>query len=316
MSRVVNTIGDILRKSGFIRAFARVLRARSKAILYRLSPVLLAILRFRAVRGRWPNLEEPESFDEKLLWLMLFWRDPLKARCGDKYGLRGYVEEHDLGHLLPSLIGVYTSSSEIDFTSLPDRFVLKCTHGCKMNVLCRDKGSLDIEATKRKLEAWIKVDYGAAYGEVHYSKMVPRIICEVFLDGSKSELPSDYKVYCFSGKAHCTLACTERQPNGSAKYDFYDRAWRNKLSYGKSSLLSNRNISKPQSYDEMIDAAERLSKPFPFVRVDFYDIGGRAVIGEMTFTPAGCIDPGYTDAAQAELGRLVVLPPPRSRLAE
>jgi hypothetical protein len=91
-------------------------------------------------------------------------------------------------------------------------------------------------------------------------------------------------------------------------YDFYDLEWKTKLPYEKTSLLANRKIQKPKAYDEMIAVAESLSEPFPFVRVDFYNINGKAVLGEMTFTPAGCIDVDLTERAQRELGALITLP--------
>lgn len=276
--------------------------------IYSISPVILYKFLFRKKMGKWPNLNKPESFDEKLGWLMLYWLDPLKTKCGDKYTLRSYVEEKGLGHILPKLLGVYENSNEIDFITLPERFVLKCTHGCGFNIVCKDKSILNIEEAKQQLSKWLKTDFSKVYGEIHYAKMQPRIICESFLDDLSADLPCDYKVYCFYGKVHCTMACTGRMLNGKANYDLYDIKWENKLPYSKTSLIAGRNIPKPAAYDEMISAAKLLSKPFPFVRMDFYSIKGRAVLGEMTFTPAGCIDPGYTDCAQRELGKLINLP--------
>ena len=273
-----------------------------------MSPVLLAKLRYKEIKCTWPNLESPKTFDEKLLWLMLYWQHPVKSQCGDKYAMRTYVKDCGLEHILPELHGVYEHSDEIDFHALPQRFVMKCTHGCGFNIVCTDKNSLDIAAARRKLDAWMKIDYSKVFGEVHYASMTPRIICEKFLDDLSSELPSDYKVYCFDGKAHCTMACTARILNGRAKYDIYDREWKNKLKYSKTSLLANRSIPKPEAYEEIMEAAEKLSKPFPFVRIDFYSINGKAILGEMTFTPAGCIDPNYTDLGQIELGKLIKLP--------
>ena len=147
-------------------------------------------------------------------------------------------------------------------------------------------------------------------GEIHYSLIKPRILCERYLDDLSGNL-NDYKVYCFDGKAHCTMACTERGSGERTKFDIYDRDWKDKLPYSKSSLKSNRSIPKPEAYDEIIDAAEKLSKPFPFARMDFYSINGKALIGEMTFTPNGCVDTGYTELAQDELGQLVKLPKKR-----
>ena len=199
------------------------------AILYKLSPVLMARYRYLLGTGNLPNLNNPKTFDEKLLWLMLYWQHPLKTKCGDKYTMRSYVAKHGLSRILPKLHGVYDRTNQIDFDVLPERFVIKCTHGCKFNIVCNDKSILNIKETKRQLNKWLKIDFSKKYGEIHYAKMQPRIICECFLDDLADDLPCDYKVYCFHGKVHCTLACTGRKLNGEANYDFYDIAW--KISY-------------------------------------------------------------------------------------
>ena len=282
-----------------------------KKTLYSLSPTLFYMLRFRMQNDRWPCLRNPNSCDEKLGFLMLYWRHPLKTQCADKYGMRTYVEGQKLGNLLPKLIGVYEDSSEIDFEALPERFVLKCTHGSHFDVICRDKNKLNFEEVRRKLDAWMKADYSKVYGEIHYAPIKPRIICEPFLGDAAGNLPYDYKVYCFDGKAHCIMVCTERDLDGSgAQYHFYDRDWKYKLPYDKFSMQVCIDIPRVEAYDEIIEAAEILSIPFPFVRIDFYSINGRAVLGEMTFTPWACIYRGYTDVAQYEMGKLIILPKP------
>lgn len=270
--------------------------------------MLIAIYSFKTRMGRMPNLKNPQSFNEKLFWLMLYWRHPLKSYCADKYAVRSYVKEHGFGHILPELVGVYEKSSEIDFDTLPERFVLKCTHGCGFHIICKNKSELDWEEAKRKLDAWMKVDISKFMGEIHYALIQPRIICECYLDDLSGDIPIDYKVYCFAGHAHCTLVVSERS-SGSKKLDVYDREWRHKLPYTKSNLQAKRQFRKPAGYETMIEAAERLSKPFPFVRVDFYSINGKAVIGEMTFTPAGCSAEYLTGTAEKILGQMVELPP-------
>ncbi len=305
-------IKDILKRSQLITYCVRKTRSWSKMVLYKLSPTLLAKLRFIAIKGRWPNLNHPQSFDEKLLWLMLYWRHPLKTLCTDKYAMRNYVEKHGLGHILPQLVGVYENSNEIDFDTLPKRFVLKCTHGCGFNIICKNKRELDIEETNRKLDTWMKTNFSNAYGEIHYGTIKRRIICEQFLDDFTGNLPLDYKVYCFYGKAHCTMVCTGRASEElNLTYYHYDRKWKNRLPYDKTSLFSDKNFPKPENYEEMIAAAETLSKPFPFVRIDFYRINGKVIIGEMTFTPADCIDPNCTAVGQRALGELICLPEKR-----
>jgi len=279
------------------------------AFLYGLSPLFLARFRFWMSYGKWLDLKNPQNFDEKLLWLMLYWRHPLKTQCGDKYDVRSYVKKCGLGHLLPEILGVYESSQEIDFDALPKNCVLKCSQGSSYNIICQDKSKLDLADIRRRLEAWLMVDYSTVHGELHYSGMKPRIICEPFLGASDGSLPLDYKVYCFEGRAYCTMVCAGRKINGqSAIHYFYDREWKARLPYEKSISLYDREISKPQSYDKMIDAAEILSGPFPFVRVDFYCIQGRTVFSEMTFTPNACIDTDFTDTEQSALGTLIRLP--------
>jgi hypothetical protein len=298
-----------LKRSEVLVNCARRAGAVCRAFLARLSPEILAAVRFRWNWGRWPDFRNPQTFDEKLLWLMRFWRHPLKTSCADKYAVRSYVEEHGLGHMLPNLLGVWESSAAIDFDALPDRFVLKCTHGCGCNIICKAKSALDRRDVRSRLDRWMRVDYSRIAGEVHYALIKPRIIAETFLDAGAGGLPDDYKLYCFNGAAHCTMVCTGRA-TGQPGFDFYDREWKVNLPYSKSSALAHRQIPEPAGYREMLAAAETLSKPFPFVRMDFYSIAGRAIVGEMTFTPHGCIDTGYTDLAQRELGRLIDLPQP------
>ena len=294
-----------LLKAAYHRLHSGVMNA-----VCHVSPDLLTRVRFRFVWGRWPDRERPTTFDEKLQWLNLFWQHPLKARCGDKYSMRGFVEEHQLGHLLTQLFGVYSSTNEILLDALPNQFVLKCSHGCKCNVFCADKRSLDWTMAKANLDNWMRTDFSRKLGEIHYRSMKPRIICEEFLwDGSAQELPTDYKVFCFFGRAYCTMVATARDPNGIAKLAFYDLGWKKKLPYCLPELAADQDIPKPPAYEEMLDCAEKLSQPFPFVRMDFYSINGSARLGEMTFTPGACVSANYmTTLAQQELGRLLELP--------
>jgi hypothetical protein len=302
-------IKTTMKKSSVVKNGYQEMRTWFRGLLYRISPVLLAQYRFGVIKGKYLNLESPQSFDEKLIWLMLYWQHPLKSQCADKYAMRAYVSGHGLEHMLPELLGVYENSGEINFDTLPERFCLKCTHGCGFNIICQNRTEMDAEEAKKKLDAWLKTDFSKAYGEIHYARIKPRIVCEAYLGGRNGNLPDDYKVFCFHGKAYFTMVCTERELNGyGAKYDYYDREWEHKLPYGKSGVETDRMLPIPEAHNEMIKAAEILSKPFPFVRMDFYCIDGKAIIGEMTFTPAGCIDPGYTDAAQRSMGELIKLP--------
>src|SRR4030042_6813275 len=230
-------------KKRWVRASGNTIRDSFKLFLFRLSPVLLAKYLYRTLMGKPLLLKNPQTFDEKLFWIMLNWRHPLKTKCADKYGMREYATEKGYGHLLPELLGVYEKSKDIDFDVLPDRFVLKCTHGCGFNIFCEDKSSLDKAETGRLLDRWLKIDYSGKYGEIHYSGIRPLIICEPFLLDSIRSLPLDYKIHCFNGKAYFTTVCSERQlDGGGTKYDHYDLAWENLLPFSKSGLRLERRV--------------------------------------------------------------------------
>lgn len=292
----------------------QLIKSCSRTLLFRLSPALFTRHRFRKETGRSLNLKNPQTFDEKLLWMELYWRNPLKTRCSDKYALRAYVEAQGYGRLLPELLGVYEQSGAIDFDALPERFVLKCTHGWGFNIICTNKGGLDRTAARRKLDAWMKTDFSRQFGEIHYAGIKPRIICEEYLDDGTGELPRDYKVHCFHGRAQFTTLCAGRNLDGSgATYEHYDRQWKSRLDYSKSGPPPREILPEPEAYPEMLAAAEALSRPFPYVRMDFFGVQGRAVIGEMTFTPASGIDKGYRDDVQKLLGAMITLPEKRIR---
>ena len=167
---MVTRTRKFLAKIGPLKAAYHGVRGRIMADLSVRSPELLSRLRYREAWGRWPDLENPTTFDEKLLWLNLHWHHPLKVECGDKYTMRGYVEREGLGHLLPRAYGVYDSVDAIDFRSLPDRFVLKCTHGAKSNVFCHNKTELDVDRARQDLRRWMATDFSKLYGEAHYAR--------------------------------------------------------------------------------------------------------------------------------------------------
>lgn len=314
--KTLNSIKTLIKKSGLQRYYSvkrgRVAHHFEKLLLLR-SPVAYSKYKYKKYHGREIDLENPSTFNEKLIWLNLFWKHPLKTICADKYTLRAYAHKKGFGHMLPGLLGVYNNISEIDFDLLPQQFVLKCTHGSGFNIICLNKDELDRQLVMHKLDQWMKTDYSRKSCELHYKAMKPRIICEQFLDNHTGKPPTDYKVYCFAGKAHCIMVAYDRDINGKTdKYEFYDLDWENKLSYLDDNNYPDQNLHlpKPASLDEMIRAAEALSQPFPFVRMDFYDINGSAILGEMTFTPSGCIYNDCSELAQTVLGSLILLPLP------
>ena len=269
-----------------------------------------------SVLKRWPDLRNPKTYADKMVWLIVNWRHPLKSRCADKYAVRDYVKECGCEEILIPLIGAWDRVEDIDFYALPQRFVLKCNPGCGCNILCKDKTKLDVEDAKRKLRRWMSVDYGKYSGEIHYSSIKPKIICEEYLDAGEGVLPTDYKCFCFGGKFFCCDTIAGRPTNfysgdthGAFREFVYDKTW-TRMRLLRCEEDVDENIPCPPCYDKMIKMAEKLSGPFPMVRVDFYSVGGRLYFGELTFTSSGGLGVGWSDEAQKIMGDLIQLPEP------
>jgi hypothetical protein len=200
---------------------------------------------------------------------------------------------------------VYDSVSEIDWEALPQQFVMKCTHGCGCNIVCTDKHTLNKEQAIGKLKRWMRTDYSTFMAEMHYREIKPRIVCEKYLKGDDDYLPTDYKLYCFNGVPKLVLVCTDRA--SALTLTWRDLDW-NLLRIGADTFPPRSNQVKPACLEQMISDAEKLSQGNPFVRVDFYNVNGNAVFGEMTFTPAGGFAGYYSELGDKFLGSMLKLP--------
>jgi len=248
----------------------------------------------------------PSDLNEKLHWLSRYWKNPLIVKCSDKYRVREYVTECGLEEILIPLIGVYDNVNEIDFDSLPSKFVLKCNHGSGYNIICDDKEKFDKQTATKQLNAWILEDYVNVNLESHYSKIDRKIICEKYLDFSEAKSLIDYKVFCINGVPLFFELCAERDTyNRTIEVSTYSLEWE------KISLLINESktkFCKPQLINDMIKYAEILSKPFPFVRVDFYYTYNKIFFGELTFTPCGNICYRFKNSSLKMIGNKLKLP--------
>lgn len=259
---------------------------RLKEFYYKkISDERLVKKKFREKIGRELNLDNPTSFNDKLQWLKLNWKDPLATQCADKYEVREFVKGQIGDVYLNELYGVYESTEEIDIERLPKSFVLKGTHGSGFNLICKDKDSVDWDGARIMMRRWLRKNYYWHKREWVYKNITPRIICEKYIteDNETSSL-TDYKFFCFNG---IVKYCQVIRGRGTQEtIDFYDDNWNHMPFTGLRPLPnSNQTYRKPEKYEEMIDLAEKLSKPFPFVRVDFYYVNREIIFGELTFFP-------------------------------
>ena len=266
-------------------------------------------LMYKARMGKTLNLDNPKSFSEKLQWLKLYDRNPLYTKLVDKYEVRKYIAETIGEEYLIPLYGVWDHPDEIDFDSLPDQFVLKCTHDSGSVIICDDKSKFDKSTAIKKLKKAQKFNFFYHGREWPYKNVVPRIIAEKYMlnSDSSSEL-SDYKWYCFDGVAKAMLIVTDRQtPGEETKYDYFD------MSFCHQPLLwggpnATRTIEKPISFELMRELAEQISQGIPQVRVDFYEADGHIYFGEMTFYDGCGMSPFQPEKWDAIFGDWIQLP--------
>jgi len=235
--------------------------------------------------GRRPDMENPKKFSEKLQWLKLHDQIPLKATCSDKYLVREYVKNCGYENLLNDIYGIYKHVKEIDIEQLPEKFVLKATHGSNMNLIVKDKKKINWFLWKLIMNTWLKQNIYWSGREWVYQNLEPHIIAERYLEDETGEL-KDYKFFCFNGEPAFLQFESGRYKKGPRIRNFYDMNWK-LLPFGKEIPPTYIDVKKPEKLGFMKTAAKTLAKPFLFVRVDFYLVQERPYFSEMTFFPAG-----------------------------
>ncbi len=259
---------------------------------------------YNKANGKFPDLENPSDFTEKLQWLKLNYRDKNIPVCSDKYEAKKYIAGLGYSELLIPTLAVYDNAEDIDIDKLPEEFIIKATHGSGWNIICRNKEKIDWFHAKKTMNTWLKQNLYIYGREWNYKEQTPRLIIEPLMD---SKPLIDYKFMCFNGK------CRAMQVNhdiGSRHYvDFYDDEW-NLLDNMNCGVADNYGVAipKPNKFEEMKKIAECLAKPFPFVRVDLYYIYGKIYFGEMTFFPGSGFWHITPEEKNTEFGKWLNLP--------
>ena len=266
-------------------------------------------IQYRIKTGNKLDLKTPARYTEKLQWYKLNYRKPIMTQCADKYEVRDYVSNRGCKECLNKLYSVYDNPYDIDFENLPNTFAMKMTVGSGMNYFVRDKKMEDIQALKKMAIDWFKTDSSSYGREWCYYNIKPRIVFEELLPlDNNNDLP-DYKFFCFNGEPYCLYTMIDYTTNhDNGKLGFFDMEFKLLPYYRKDFKPITEQIEKPKNFEKMVEYARILSKGFPHVRVDFYDIDGKIVFGELTFYNAS----GYTvfepDEFDYILGEKIVLP--------
>lgn len=258
------------------------------------------------------NWEHPVDLNEKINWLK-FNTDTTKwSELADKYAVRKFIEEKGFGQYLVPLLGVWNNADQIDFSKLPESFVLKTNNGAGTVMVVGDKTKINEHEVREQLNKWLKKQFGLNQAEPHYLKIKPLIIAEAVLREKNPFSSSliDYKIWCFDGKAFGTWACYNRY-RFVADTEWHDLEWNYRPEWSvftEHYKDGHGRVPKPKNYESMISFAEELSKGFPQVRVDLYNIDGQIYFGEMTFTSAGGHNNFYSEQVLLEMGKLTKIP--------
>lgn len=268
---------------------------------------------YKKLHGIYPNLENPQNFSEKLIWLLLNYRDDKIVSCTDKYEVRDYYRKKlaTEKYLIPC-VNCYSNVSDINIDNLPDSFVLKATHGSGWNYLCVDKNKIKAKEWQRVLDDcnyWLThslFEYGR---EWNYEYIQPRIICESFICDEEGNPPMDYKFFCFGGEPKIIQLDIDRY--GEHKRNFYNTNWEllniedAKIGYN---IDQSKQYERPVKLNEMLQLAKKLSKDFPHVRVDFFYVEDKIFCGEMTFFHDAGVAKFKPAEFQLEMGTWLKLP--------
>lgn len=256
--------------------------------------------------GRTLHLDDPKTFSEKIQWLKLYDTTPLKTRLADKYEVRGWIADTIGEEYLIPLLGVWSSYDEIDFAGLPQKFVLKCTHGSACNLIVPDKSGLDHAKAKQNFDFWMKLNYAYLDGfEMQYKPITPRIVAEAFVETDDAEL-KDYKIHCFNGEPKFVQVISDRST--TACDVFYDFDWNRLDCHSTTMPPSTEEVPRPERLEDLRRLAATLAESFKYVRVDFYIPNQQTILfGEMTFTPSSGIKIWYPDSFNYTFGEMIDL---------
>ena len=289
-----------------LRIFLRVLNGLSPFIK---SDKLYLSLRYFILMGKPLHISSPKTYNEKLQWLKLYDRNPIYTSLVDKLKVKTIVSDLIGKEHVAKVYSVWDSPDDIDFSVLPEKFVIKTTHGGGNNgvFICKNKNSANLQLVKNKLKNAMGFDIYQSSREWPYKNVKKRIIAEEYLEDLKTGELRDYKFFCFEGKVKFLFVATDRQNRAEPFFNFFDRNY-NVLDI-KQGHPRNKDIpEKPIKFDEMILIAEKLSIGIPHVRVDLYEVNGMVYFGEFTFYHFGGFVPFDPPQWDLEFGNNILLP--------
>lgn len=237
--------------------------------------------------GYWPNIDQPSSFNEKIVHRKLRTNKELFTTVSDKVAVREYVESKVNSEILNEVYYVTKDPESIPFESLPSEFVVKANHSSGWNKIIDDKANHDFDDLVTECSEWLDNTFGKPQAEYWYWNIEPKILIERRMHDDEHGIPIDYKFFVFNGEVEYIQVDFDRYGNHSRSV--FDREW-NKLDLSLQ-FPEGPQTEPPAKLPEMIDVAETLGKEFDFIRVDLYQPNGEQVVfGELTVGPGSGIE--------------------------
>ncbi|MFB5283679.1 ATP-grasp fold amidoligase family protein [Peribacillus sp. Hz7] len=300
---MLNKINGIIKKPE-----KAVLWANWKGYLNWLPDKIYLNIMYKSRMKKKLNLKNPKTFNEKLQWLKIYDRHPKYIQMVDKYEVKKYITEKIGPDYIIPTYGIWNSFDEINFATLPNQFVLKCTHDCGGLIICRDKSTFDIEIARNKINRCLKRNYFYNGREWPYKNVKPRVIAEKYMEDPSSIVLKDYKFYCFNGKPEFVQLSQGMEKHSTASMAFLTLEW-GRLPFERSDFLRIHKLPpKPLNFELMKSLAEKLAEGHLFLRVDLYEINENVYFSELTFSPTSGFIPIIPHEYDEQVGRLLVLP--------
>lgn len=244
---------------------------------------------FKKSHGQSPQLNPPRTFNEKLLFRKLFQRSKLLSETNlvCKYEVRDYVKDKIGADYLIPLVKVIYKNDDFDLTELPEKFIMKASHGSGWNYIVRDKTKESESTLKRLIAAWLNCNYSISFtGEAQYEKVSPAVVIEELMEDDKGKVPADYKFHCFGkgGKEKIIVQLISDRFEDKAM-SFLTEDWE-MLDLKFNDYPNHKNLpEKPENLQEMLEVTRKLSQEHDYCRVDLYSFKNKVLFGEITFIP-------------------------------
>lgn len=263
---------------------------------------------YKIYTGKQLHLEDPKSVNEKMWWLKLNNRDPLLTRCSDKHLAREYVSNCGFPDILIPQLGVYERAEEIPYDTYTEQVIIKCNNNSGGFIFYDPKDrAFDRKAANRKLNKSLRQKYYLVSREWNYKNIPPRLVVERVIRDKEGNVPSDYRFFCFDGVPKVLMRDIGVLSKDGKYQHIYPRAIYDmdykELPFTWGRVSYKGTAEKPENYGRMIEIASALSNPFPFCRVDLYNVDGKIYFGEITFYHGGCcqkIEPEEWDRKLAD----------------